>query len=73
MEKLLTLQEVNTVLGRKDKKCRFVQELRRKGILEGAYIGSKLVFRESDVSRYISNEFRKQNKKVCLEVDTHKG
>lgn len=61
MEKLLTLQQVNLLFGRKDKKCRFVQELRRSGELEGAFIGNKLMFKESEVKRYIDRQFRIQN------------
>ena len=65
MEKLLTTQEVSEILGHtKDPKYRFVRELRKKGILEGAKIGNKLMFRESDVENYINNQFESQNKRV---------
>ena len=62
--KLLTLQEVNSYLGRRDKKCRFVHQLRDQGVLTGAYIGGKLMFKESEVVAYIDREFERQNKKV---------
>ena len=64
--KLLTLKEVNSYLGRKDKKCRFVQELRKDGILTGAFIGGKLMFKESEVIDYINREFARQNKGPCM-------
>lgn len=62
--KLLTLQEVNSYLGRRDKKCRFVHQLRDQGVLNGAFIGGKLMFKESEVVSYIEREFARQNKKV---------
>ena len=61
MDRLLTVQEATYVLGRKDPKGRFVKSLREKGILQGAYIGRKLMFRESEVKRYIEEQFRAQN------------
>ena len=65
MEKLLSLKEVSEILGHsKDPKYRFVRELRKKGLLDGAKIGNKLMFKESDVERYINNQFEKQNIRV---------
>ena len=66
--RLLTLQEVNSVLGRRDKKCRFVLSLRDNGILQGAYIGGKLMFKESEVNEYINREFARQNKRTAHTV-----
>jgi len=63
MERLMTLKEVNSALGRRDKKCRFVLDLRNNGILTGAYIGGKLMFKEREVANYIEREFARQNKK----------
>jgi len=57
MEKLMTMREVNSALGRKDSKCRFVKELHRSGALNGAYIGKKLMFKESEVAQYIRKQF----------------
>ena len=63
MERLLTLKEVSAILGRPDDKDgRFVRDLRRNGILEGAKIGKRLLFRESAVQSYIDEQFRLQNK-----------
>ena len=65
MEKLLTLKEVSEILGyTKDPKYRFVRDLRKKGILEGAKIGNKLMFKQSAVENYIEYMFESQNKKV---------
>lgn len=65
MEKLLTLKEVSEILGyTKDPKYRFVRDLRKKGLLEGAKIGHKLMFKESAVENYIERVFESQNKKV---------
>lgn len=64
--RLLTLKEVNSVLGRRDKKCRFVHQLRDEGVLTGAYIGGKLMFKESEVREYIESEFERQNKRPCM-------
>ena len=64
MERLLSCKEVSEMLGyHNDAKCRFVRDLRRKGILEGARIGKKLMFKESSVEEYIEHQFRIQNKK----------
>lgn len=63
MEKLLTLKEVSEILGyTKDSKYRFVRDLRKKGMLEGAKIGNKLMFKQSSVENYINNVFESQNK-----------
>ena len=65
MEKLLTLKEVSEILGHtKDNKYRFVKGLWKKGLLEGAKIGNKLMFKESSVENYVENQFESQNKKV---------
>ena len=62
MEKLLTLKEVSEILGyTKDPKYRFVRDLRKKGILNGAKIGNKLLFKETDVENFIEHQFRIQN------------
>lgn len=62
MEKLLTLKEVSELLGHtKDPKYRFVRDLRKKGLLTGAKIGNRLMFKESDVENYIESCFEKQN------------
>ena len=67
MEKLLTLKEVCTILRHtEDPKGRFVRELRKKGLIEGAKIGNRLLFKESSVQRYIDSQFDMQNKKACL-------
>ena len=65
MEKLLTLKEVSEILGyTKDPKYRFVRDLRKKGVLEGAKIGNKLMFKQSAVENYIESVFESQNKKI---------
>lgn len=65
MEKLLSLKEVSEILGHsKDPKYRFVRELRKKGLLDGAKIGNKLMFKQSDVENYIEYQFQKQNQRV---------
>ena len=65
MERLLTLREVSTILCHdSDPKGRFVRELRNKGLIEGAKIGGKLLFKESSVKNYIDTQFAMQNKKV---------
>ena len=62
MEKLLTTQQVSEILGHTDdSQCRFVRELRKKGVLVGAKIGKKLLFKESDVQAYIDHQFKIQN------------
>lgn len=63
MEKLLTLQEVCSILGSDDPKGRYVRNLRDKGVLECARIGRRLMFKESSVERFIEDQFRKQNVK----------
>ena len=66
MERLLTLKEVSTILCHADDpKGRFVRELRKKGLIEGAKIGNKLLFKESSVQRYIDEQFDMQNKRAC--------
>ena len=66
MERLLTLKEVSTILGHtSDPKGRFVRELRKRGLIEGAKIGNKLLFKESSVERFIENQFALQNKRAC--------
>lgn len=62
MERLLTCKEVSQLLGYQDPKFRFVKELRKKGLLEGAKIGGRLMFKESDVEDYIEHQFSIQNK-----------
>lgn len=63
MERLLTCKEVSNILGYpKDIQCRFVKGLRRKGVLEGAKIGNRLMFKESDVQEYIDRQFKIQNR-----------
>ena len=65
MEKLLSLKEVSEILGyTKDTKYRFVRNLRTKGLLDGAKIGNKLMFRQSDVENYIEQQFQTQNQRV---------
>lgn len=65
MEKLLTLKEVSEILGcTKDPKYRYVRELRKKGLLEGAKIGNKLMFREKDVENFVEHQFEIQNRRV---------
>lgn len=66
MIKLLTLKEVSELLGSKDPKGRMVRELRRKGILPGAKIAGRLLFREQDVIDYIEKQFAIQNPRVNL-------
>jgi len=63
MEKLLTLKEVCDIFGITDPKGRFVRDLRTKGLLQGAKIGKKLYFKESDVIEFIDEQFDKQNKR----------
>lgn len=61
MEKLLTLAQVSQILGSDDPKGRYVRELRKKGILPGAKFGNKLLFKESEVERFVENQFKAQN------------
>lgn len=62
MERLLTIKEVSEMLGyTQDTQYRFVRSLRKKGLLAGAKIGNKLMFRRSDVEAYIENQFKIQN------------
>ena len=62
MEKLLTLKEVSEILGyTKDKKYRFVRELRKRGEIPAVKIGNRLLFKEQDVKDYIDYQFKKQN------------
>lgn len=64
MEKLLTLKEVCDIFGCDDPKGRYVRELRKKGILEGAKFGNKLLFKESSVKNFIDKQFEMQNKRT---------
>lgn len=64
MEKLLTLQQVCEILGSTDPKGRCVRELRKKGIIEGAKFGRRLLFTESSVENYINSQLAKQNKQI---------
>lgn len=66
MEKLLTLQEVCSILGSDDPKGRMVRNLRDKGVLECAKFGRRLMFKESSVRAYVEAQFNRQNKKVNL-------
>ena len=63
MEKLLTLREVCSILGCDDPEGRYVRNLRDDGVLEGARIGRKLMFKESSVERFIESQFAKQKVK----------
>jgi len=60
MEKLLTLKEVCELLGSEDPKGRKVRELWKRGELEGAKFGRKLMFKQSSVEDYIDAQFRLQ-------------
>lgn len=65
MEKLLTTKEVSEILGYKtDPKFRFVRDLWKKGEIEGARFGNRLLFKETSIQDYIDRQFRKQNKRV---------
>ena len=71
MEKLLTCKEVSEILGYSDDpKCRFVREWRKKGLLEAARIGKKLMFKQSSVEEYIEHQFLIQNKQRAHHEDT---
>ena len=61
--KLLTLQEVCSMLGCTDPKGRYVRNLRAQGQIEGAKFGTHLMFTEKSVNEFIEREFRKQNQK----------
>lgn len=62
LERLLTIKEVSELLGyTQDPQCRFVRSLRKKGLLVGAKIGNRLMFRRSDVEAYIERQFKIQN------------
>lgn len=63
MEKLLTLQEVCSILGCNDPKGRYVRNLRDDGLLEGARIGRRLMFKQSSVEKFIEDQFAKQKVK----------
>lgn len=65
MEKLLTLRQVSEMFGCNDPKGRMVRNLRAKGILPGIKIGTRLLFKESDVQEYIDNLYEEQNKKCA--------
>ena len=65
MEKLLTLKEVCDILGCQDPKGRYVRELRKKGILEGAKFGNRLLFKESSLNTFIRKTFETQKKGRC--------
>ena len=64
MERLLTLKEVCEIFGCDDPKGRYVRELRKKGVIEGAKFGNKLLFKESSVRDYIDRQFETQNKRT---------
>lgn len=64
MEKLLTLKEVCDILGCDDPKGRYVRELRKKGIIDGAKFGNKLLFKESSIRDFIDKQFELQNKRT---------
>lgn len=64
MEKLLTLKEVCDIFGCEDPKGRYVRELRKKGAIEGAKFGNKLLFKESSVRNFIDSQFERQNKRT---------
>lgn len=66
MEKLMTLKEVCEALGSKDPKGRMVRNLRNRGVLDGVKIGRNLMFKESSVTAYIEEQFKRQNKRVRL-------
>ena len=68
MEKLLSLQEVCTILGCKDPKGRYVRNLRDRGLLKAAKFGRNLMFTEKSVEEFIANQFAEQNKK-CGPLD----
>ena len=61
MEKLLTLQEVSQILGSTDPKGRQARELWKKGYLNAAKIGRRLMFTETSVREYINYQIRSQN------------
>ena len=63
MEKLLTLEEVCSILGCNDPKGRYVRNLRDQGLLRAAKFGRRLMFTESSVESFIENQFALQNKK----------
>jgi len=64
MEKLLTLKEVSEIFGCDDPKGRYVRELRKRGLIDGAKFGNKLLFKESSVRSFIENQFEIQNKRA---------
>lgn len=64
MEKMLKLEEVCEILGYTDRTGRAVRELRKKGILEGAKYGRRLMFTERSVEKYISTQLAIQNKPI---------
>ena len=65
MERLLTIKEVSEMLGYDaDTQCRFVRGLRKKGLLVGAKIGNRLVFKKSDVEDFIEKQFAIQNRGI---------
>lgn len=65
MEKLLTIKEVSEILGyTKDNQYRFVRKLRKDGYLQGVKIGTKLLFKEADVERFIEKQFEIQNRRT---------
>lgn len=64
MEKLLTLKEVAEMLGCTDSKGRYIRELKKKGIIEGAKFGNKWLFKESSIENFIEHQFEIQNRKV---------
>jgi len=62
MERLLTLKEVCDILGVEDPDGRAVRELRKRGLIEGAKFGRRLMFKESSVQAYIDKQFDYQNR-----------
>lgn len=51
------------ILGCTDPKGRYVRELRKKGLLEAAKFGNRLMFTERSVERFIQDQFDRQNAK----------
>lgn len=58
---LLTLEEVSAILGSKDKKGRFVRNLRKSGQLPAIKVGRNLMFFPKDIEQYLARERRRQN------------
>lgn len=60
--KLLTLEQVNRKFQIYSKKSKYVSELRKKGLIDGAMYGNRLLFDEESVNRYIRDVMEKQKK-----------